>query len=134
MEQQLAAGLGERQVTEFVEDQQIDTAQAISNAALAAEFHFALKPVDQIDDVEEARPLAGPDDAARDADGQMRFSRAGRSSVTMPGVWRLKCGSSIRSIHGLGNWCSSNIVGALLVRTIWSWSSRTGRWPWSRLG
>ena len=38
MEQQLAAGLRERQIAELVEDDEVDAGEAVGDAALAAEL------------------------------------------------------------------------------------------------
>ena len=53
MEQQLAAGLSERQVAEFVEDDEVLAAEIVGQAALSSGSAFGLELVDQIDDVEE---------------------------------------------------------------------------------
>ena len=58
MEQQLASGLGEGQVAELVEDDEVAPGQLIGEPALAAGAGFGLEPVDQVDDVEEAAPGA----------------------------------------------------------------------------
>jgi len=54
MEQQLAAGLRERQIAEFVEDNEIPSGELIDEPALAVFPGFGLKPVDQVDNVEDA--------------------------------------------------------------------------------
>ena len=56
VEQQLASGLGEGQVAELVEDDEVAPGQLIGEPALAAGAGFGLEPVDQVDDVEEADP------------------------------------------------------------------------------
>ena len=76
MEQQLAAGLSERQIAELVHDDEVGADQAVGNAALAAELDLRLELVDEVDDVEEARLPAGADAAPRDADGDVAFASA----------------------------------------------------------
>ena len=96
MEQKLAAGLGERQVAELIEDDEIDAGELAGERAGLAVAALLLEAIDQIDDVEE--PAAGPraDDVGGDGDRQMRLAGAGRSSVILPGVRRLRFGSFIR--------------------------------------
>jgi hypothetical protein len=59
--------------------------------------------------------------------GDMRLAGAGRSSVTMPGVRRLRRAFSIRFILGVGRWCRSYTASGLPEKTIWSSSSPMGR-------
>ena len=99
MEQQLPAGLGERQVAELVEDDEVETCQMIGQASLPASPAFGLEPVDQIDGVEEPAARSTTNAAARDRDRQMRLARAGRTSVILPGVWCARSGFDIRSIR-----------------------------------
>ena len=54
VEQQLTSGLGEGQVAELVEDDEIAPGELIGEPALATGTGFGLEPVDQVDDVEEA--------------------------------------------------------------------------------
>jgi hypothetical protein len=64
MEQELAAGLGERQVTEFVENDEVHPREILGDAALPPGTTFGLELVDEIDDLEEAaaraRPVSSP--------------------------------------------------------------------------
>jgi len=57
MEQELTAGLGEGQIAEFVEDQEVEPAQQIGHAPLPVGSGLGIELVDQIDDIEE--PAAG---------------------------------------------------------------------------
>ena len=77
VEQQLASGLGEGQVAELVEDDEVAPGQLIGEPALAAGAGFGLEPVDQVDDVEEAAPGANADAGPRDGDGEMALAGAG---------------------------------------------------------
>ena len=90
MEQKLSASLGERQIAEFIEDDEVEAREIIGEASLAAGPSFGLEPVDEIDGVEETAARSGADAAARDRDRQMRLARAGRDSDMAPGFWRAK--------------------------------------------
>ena len=77
VEQQLAAGLGEGQIAELIENEEIDAGEPVGDAAMAAELGFALQPVDQVDGIEEARLAPGPDHAAGHADGNVALASPG---------------------------------------------------------
>src|ERR1700733_2926502 len=53
MEQQLAAGLAERQIAEFVDDDDVVAQQHLGQPAAAAGSFLQLELIDQIDQVEE---------------------------------------------------------------------------------
>ena len=77
VEQQLAAGLGEGQIAEFVEDKEVEAAKQVGGAALAIGASFCVELVDQVDRVEEAASLATPDAGSGDPDGEMGFTGSG---------------------------------------------------------
>src|SRR5690554_4215857 len=77
MEQQLAAGLGEGQVAELVEDDEVEAGEMIGDAALAAGAGLGLELVDEIDDVEEATAGAAADAGPCDGDGCVALAGAG---------------------------------------------------------
>ena len=79
MEQKLSASLGEPQIAEFIEDDEVEAREIISDAALATSAAFGLEPVDEVDGCEEASARSGADAASCDGDGSMRFSRSGSS-------------------------------------------------------
>jgi hypothetical protein len=54
VEQQLSSGLGEGQIAELVEDEEVEARQIIGEPALAASSTFSLEPVDKIDRGQEA--------------------------------------------------------------------------------
>ena len=54
VEQQLAAGLGEGQVAEFVEDDEVASDEWVRGTALASGAEFGLEVVDPADDVTSA--------------------------------------------------------------------------------
>ena len=77
MEQQLSAGLGEGQVAEFVEHDEVEAGDMIGDAALAAGAGLGLELIDEVDDVEEATAGAAADAGPSDGDGCVAFSGAG---------------------------------------------------------
>ena len=90
VEQQLRAGLAERQIAEFVDHDEIVAQQSLNDASAFSRRLFLFELIDEIDEVEEAasRPLA--DDRRGDGDRQMGFACAGRGSDMAPGFWRVK--------------------------------------------
>ena len=54
MKQQMPAGLGEREIAEFVEDDEVHAREIIGDPALAPGAGFRLQSVDEIDRIEEA--------------------------------------------------------------------------------
>ena len=77
VEQKLATGLGEREIAEFVEDDEVHACQMFGEPALASIAGLDLEPVDQIDDVVEATAGAAADAASRNGDGQMGLAGTG---------------------------------------------------------
>ena len=77
VEQQLAAGLAERQVAELVDDDEIVAQQLLGQPAAATGGLFLFELIDEIDQVEEASPSAGADDCRGYGDAQMGLSGAG---------------------------------------------------------
>jgi len=77
MEQQLAAGLGERQVAEFVEDDEVHPGQMLSDTTLPSVAGLDLQAVDEVDHVVEATAGTGSDAASGNGDGQMGLAGAG---------------------------------------------------------
>ena len=76
MEEQLATSLSERQVTELVEYDEVEAAEVIGSATLAAGSCLSVELVDQIDDIEEAATSTAANAGAGDADSQVRLARA----------------------------------------------------------
>src|ERR1700722_12030388 len=77
MKEQLAAGLSEGQVAEFVENDEVHAGEIFGEPPLPAGAGFALQPIDEIDDGIEAAPGAAADAGRRDSDRQMRLAGAG---------------------------------------------------------
>src|SRR5208337_3586105 len=69
MEQQLTAGLGEGEIAEFIEDDEVEAGEIIGDPSLAAGAAFGLEPVDEIEGREEAPTRSSADAASRDSDG-----------------------------------------------------------------
>ena len=84
MEEQLAPGLGEGEIAEFVEDDEVEPCEMIGDAALPAGSSLGLELVDEIDGGEEPSARSGPDAGSRDGDGQMGL--AGSGSADQHGV------------------------------------------------
>src|SRR5262249_13409287 len=77
MKEQLAAGLGERQIAELVEHDEVEPGQVIGQATLPSSAGFALQPIDEVDDGVKAAASATADASPCDGDGQMRFAGSG---------------------------------------------------------
>jgi hypothetical protein len=104
MEEQLAAGLGEGQIAELVEDDEVEARQVVGQAPLAAGAGLALEPVDEVDGIEEAAPRATADAGPGDGDGEMALAGPGRSRDILPGIRMLRAGSSILSTRAMARW------------------------------
>lgn len=84
----MPAGLGEGQIAEFVEDDEVHAGEIVGHAALAAGAGFGLELVDEIDDVEEAAASAGTDAGPGDRDGEMGLAgpgAAGEDDIALMG-------------------------------------------------
>jgi len=77
MEEQLAAGLGEGQIAEFVQDCEVETAELVGDAALAVGTGLGFQAVHKIHDVVEATAFSGADTVAAEGDGEMGFAGSG---------------------------------------------------------
>ena len=77
MEQQLSTGLGERQVAQLVEDDEVEATEVVRHSALSAGAGLGLELVDQVDDVEVATTHTAPDAGPGDGDGEVGLARAG---------------------------------------------------------
>ena len=75
MEGELAAGLGEGQIGEFVEDDEVQAGELICEPALAAIAGLGLEAIDEIDDVVEpaARTARRSEDTQR-RDGEIMLA------------------------------------------------------------
>ena len=77
MEQQLAAGLREGQIAEFVEDDEVQASETIGEPSLASRSALGLEPIDEVDGVGEAAARTGADAASPNGDRQVAFACAG---------------------------------------------------------
>ena len=73
MEEELAAGLRERQIAELVENEEVEPGEPIGDTALPPSAGFGLQPIDQVDRGMEAATGAGADAGAGDGDRKMLF-------------------------------------------------------------
>jgi hypothetical protein len=79
MEQQLAAGLGEWQIAEFVEDDEVESGQIVGKASLPASTSLGLEPVDEMRSPTLASTLASTIETLPWLDGTW----ARRSALTL---------------------------------------------------
>ena len=71
MKEQVSAGLGEGQITQFVEHDEVEAAEIVGQTSLPASAGLTFQPVDQVDDGVKAAPGAAADAGAGDGDGEM---------------------------------------------------------------
>jgi hypothetical protein len=74
VEQQLSTGLGERQIAQLIQHDEVHPAQIFGHPSLTTGASLGLEFVDQFDDVEEPAPLAIADEGSRHRNGQMRLA------------------------------------------------------------
>ena len=134
VEQQLAAGLAERQIAQFVDDDEIVAQQVLGQATAAAGGLFLVELVDQIDQVEEAAPGPGADDRRGDANGEVGLAGAGRDRDMLPDTRGRMRRSTTPFILAVA--AESRLYGAIgsAVSPCWWLNSPTGRWRWCRNG
>ena len=77
LEQELATGLGERQVAQFVHHDEVNAGQMIGQSARAAVAGFGLEAIYEIDDFVEAASGAAADAASGHGDGEVGLAGAG---------------------------------------------------------
>ena len=77
----MAAALGEREIAEFVEHNEVHTGQIIGEPALTTGAGFALQPVDEVDDSVETATGAAADTSPRNSDSEMAFAGAGSAEL-----------------------------------------------------
>jgi hypothetical protein len=81
VEQELAAGLSERQVAELIEDDEVHPGQMFGDATLPSVAGLNLQAIDEVDYVVEAASGAGSDAASGNGDGQMGLAGAGPANL-----------------------------------------------------
>jgi len=90
VEEELSAGLGERQVAELIEDDEVLAGEIVGDAALPSGARLGLEPIDEIDGGEEAAARSRADAASGDSDRQMGLAGSGRDRDMAPGFWRAR--------------------------------------------
>ena len=94
------------------------------------EGEFAARDLQTLDEIAGAGEQDAPsvlDECEPDGRSEMALAGAGRTSVIMPGVRRLKCGSFIRSIRGAARLLSRSAASVTPAWTIWLSGSGTAR-------
>src|SRR5690606_27026361 len=74
VEQELTAGLRERQIAEFIEDDEVEACKVIRRSSLFPITRLCFQPIDQIDNVEEAAARAVANESTGNRDGQMALA------------------------------------------------------------
>ena len=77
VEEKLTAGLGEREIAEFVEDDEVHLGEMVGDAPLPPGARLVLELVDEIDGGEEPSARSGANAASRDSDHHVRLAGAG---------------------------------------------------------
>ena len=77
MEQKLAAGLGEGQIAQLVQDQEVGAGDQICRSSLPFCTGFGIQLVHQIDAIEEPPATAVSDAGAGNTDGEVGFAGSG---------------------------------------------------------
>src|SRR5277367_4159759 len=72
----MTAGLAEREIAEFVDDDEIIAQQILGEPPAAAGSFLLFELIDEIDQIEETSPGAGANDRRSHADTKMSFARA----------------------------------------------------------
>ena len=127
MEEELAAGLGEGQIAEFIEDDEVHAGEVIGEPALPAVAGLGFEPIDEIDDIVEPTARAGANAASRNGDGEMGLAGSGRSSDILPGI-RATGGFIIRFTRDVGRRQLSFGVSVSKAETCSSFINSMGRW------
>jgi hypothetical protein len=103
VEEELTTGLGEGQIAELIEHDEVETGEVVGDASLLAGTVLGLEAVDQIDDVEEAPAGSVANERAGNRDGEVRLARAGRSRVIVPATTMVTAEYAIDSILSVAN-------------------------------
>ena len=127
LEEHAGFGLILGDVGDVVQDQQIIMVE-LGDGGLQRQFSPRhLQPLHEVGGAREQHAPAVFNQRQAERCRQMALAAAGRDSVTMPGVRRSRCESSILFILGPENWCKSSTASGSPVRIIWSWFSWTAR-------
>ena len=117
MEQKLTTRLRERQIAEFVEDDEIEPGELGGECAGLANAGLLLEPGDEIDGVEVASTGTGANDAGGDGDGEVGLAGARRSSFIMPAIMQATRFYATGFIRVLAKWLRlrAAIVTAMML-------------------
>lgn len=77
MEEKLAASLSEREIAEFFHDDKVEPGDEAGKPPLFTVACFCLKPINEIDDIEEPALRSVADKGTGKRDGQMGLSCSG---------------------------------------------------------
>jgi hypothetical protein len=134
LEEQVGAAGGDRQVADLVDDQQ---GVAGDEADALLELSFALGLGQRGDDVgkrAEVDALAGLDGLDAERRGEMGLASSRRSSVILPGVWRLRSGSPTHFTRGVARQSPWSVRSVMPAPSTSSFASPIGRWRCCRRG
>ena len=146
VEQELAAGLSEWQIAEFVEDDEVHAGQVIGEPALPAVAGLGLEPVDEIDHVVEPAAGAAADAASGNRDGQVGlagpvpptstalrcWSRKPPPARSCTSVWLIGVPSNWKSSRSLASGSLAMVSWYLIERACFSLISALSRSPTMR--
>ena len=74
VEQELTSGLGQRQIDEFIEDDEVEARKVIGHPTLLAVACLYFQPVNQVNDIVEASTCAVTDERTRNCNGEMALA------------------------------------------------------------
>ncbi|MCS3929300.1 hypothetical protein M2175_004331 [Bradyrhizobium elkanii] len=80
VEEKLATGLGEGQIAEFIQHNEVHPGQMLGEPSLPSVAGLGLEAIDEVDYVEEAAAGTGSDAASGDGNGQVGFACAGAAN------------------------------------------------------
>jgi len=80
----LPACLGEGQIAQFIENDEVEAGETVGDPSLATGSAFGLELIEEIDGGEEAPAGSRSDAASRDRDGQMCLARSGPAADAPP--------------------------------------------------
>ena len=129
-----AAASVERFEAPIIEDEKLDAVEAAHDASVAA---VAVGQREIGEELGNALIQNGAVVAAgfvAEGTGKPAFADAGRSSVILPGVRRLRSGSSIRFTHGAARSSRRSAPSAMPVPSISSSGNPIARWHYCRRG
>ena len=125
LEQHTGLGLVLADVGQVVEDQEVEAIEPVDGGLEGELATRDLKLLNEIGGAGEEDAPSILDQGEADGGGEMAFAAAGRTSVTMPGVWDLRCRSSTRSIPDVDTWWAVSAASNTVARSTSSSGSQT---------